>query len=213
MNWGNNLPKVEFKALIYDFDGVIVDSSEANEFYYNRLLRHFGLPPVRAEQKEIIQTRTSQEVIELLFNNPTIIEEARVLEKKMDNDEIIPMIQLEPYIRETLEGLKNRYRTAIATNRGKSLPLVLEFHNLDQYFELTVSSSQVQQPKPHPEYLEIILQKFSLSPNQALYIGDAEVDARLAAAAGVPFVAYKNPVLPAWAYLNDHRDIWSILEQ
>jgi HAD superfamily hydrolase (TIGR01549 family) len=213
MIWGNNLPKVEFKALIYDFDGVIVDSLEANEFYYNRLLRHFGLPPVRAEQKEIIQTRTSQEVIELLFDNHSLIEEARVFEKKMNNDEIIPMIQLEPYIRETLEGLKDRYRTAIATNRGKSLPLVLEFHNLGQYFELTISSSQVQHPKPHPEYLEIILQKFSLSPNQALYIGDAEVDARLASAAGVHFVAYKNQDLPAWAHLNDHRDIWSILEQ
>ena len=205
------MPTVDIKAVIYDFDGVIVDSREANAAYYNRLLRHFGLPPVQPEQMEVIQTRTSQEVIAFLFADPTLAEAARTMEPKLDNNGIIPMIRLEPYVRETLDALKNRYRTAIATNRGKSLPLVLQFHDLEQYFDLTVSSAQVQHPKPHPEYLEIILQSFSLTPNQALYIGDAAVDVRLAAAAGVSFVAYKNPNLPALAHLNDHRDIWSII--
>ena len=201
----------DIKAVIYDFDGVIVDSREANVAYYNRLLTHFGLPSVQPEQMEVIQTRTSQEVIAFLFTDPALAKAARTLEPKMDNDEIIPLIRIEPYVRETLGALKNLYRTAIATNRGKSLPLVLQFHNLEQYFDLTVSSVQVLRPKPHPACLEIILQTFSLAPNQALYIGDAEVDARLAAAAGVPFLAYKNPNLPARAHLRDHRDIWTIL--
>ncbi len=161
---------------------------------------------------EAIQTRTSQEVIAFLFPEPTLVKAAQDLEKKMNNDDIIPLIRPEPHIKETLEVLRNRYRTAIATNRGKSLPLVLQFHNLGQYFDLTVSSAQVQHPKPHPEYLEIILQKFSLAPRQALYIGDAAVDAQLAQTAGVPFLAYKNPLLAALAHLSDHRDIWGILE-
>jgi len=203
---------VNIKAVIYDFDGVIVDSRQANTAYYNRLLTHLGLPPVRPEQMEVIQTRTSHEVIASLFPDPLLVKAAQTLEKKMNNDEIIPMIQPEPYVKETLDLLRNRYCTAIATNRGKSLPLVLQYHHLEQYFDITVSSSQVQHPKPHPEYLEIILQKFSLAPSQALYIGDAQVDAQLAAAAGVPFVAYKNPRLTAWRYLSDHRDIWAILE-
>ena len=126
-------------------------------------------------------TRTSQEVMEVLFEDPSLIKAAQDFEKNMDNDQIIPMIRLEPYVRETLEILKNRYHIAIATNRGKSLPLVLEFHQLVQYFDLTVSSAEVRQPKPHPEYLELILQEFSLAPGQALYVGDAEVDAQLAA--------------------------------
>jgi phosphoglycolate phosphatase len=204
---------MEFKAVIYDLDGVIVDSREANIAYYNELLRHLRLPPVRDEQLEIIQTRTSQEVIDFLFEDPSLIRAAQDFEKTMDNDRIIPMIRLEPYVRETLRAIKGRYRTAIATNRGKSLPLVLQFHQLDQYFDLTVSSAQVRQPKPHPGYLEIILQKFSLRPSQVLYVGDAEIDAQLAATTGVPFLAYKNPNLAAWAHLNDHRDIWTVLER
>lgn len=203
---------VDIKAVIYDFDGVIVDSKAANIAYYNRLLTHFGLPPVQPEHMEVIQTRTSREVIAVLFPDLGMAAAAQALEQKMDNDGIIPLIRVEPYVRETLHRLRNRYRTAIATNRGKSLPLVLEFHHLKQYFDLTVSSSQVQRAKPHPAYLEIILEKFSMAPAQALYIGDAGVDAQLAEAAGVDFLAYKNPNLAARAHLNDHRDIWHILE-
>ena len=206
------MSKAEIKAVIYDFDGVIVDSREANEAYYNRLLKHFGLPPVQAGQLEVIYTRTSREVIDVLFADPALAEAARALEKTMDNDDITPMIKVEPHIKETLQVLRSRYRTAIATNRGKSLPLVLEFNNLTDYFDLTVSSRQVTHPKPHPECLEVILQKFSLAPGQVVYIGDAEIDARLADAAGVPFIAYKNPSLSAWAHISDHREILGILE-
>jgi phosphoglycolate phosphatase len=202
----------DIKAVIYDFDGVIVDSREANATYYNRLLFHFGLSPVQPEQMEAIQTKTSREVIAILFPDHTLIKAAQELEKQMNNDDIIPLIHLEPHIREILQVLRNCYRTAIATNRGKSLPLVLQFHNLEEYFDLTVSSAQVEHPKPHPECLEVILQRFSLAPSQALYIGDAEVDAQLAANAGVPFLAYKNPRLAAQAHLSDHRDIWGILD-
>ena len=70
----------------------------------------------------------------------------------------------------------------------------------------------MKHPKPHPECLEVILQKFSLAPGQVVYIGDAEIDARLADAAGVPFIAYKNPSLSAWAHISDHREILGILE-
>jgi phosphoglycolate phosphatase len=202
----------EIKAVIYDFDGVIVDSREANRTYYNRLLRHFGLPEVQEGQLEAIYTRTSMEVIDLLFVDPDLAKAARTLEKSMSNEDITPLIKVEPYVYETLEFVRRRYRTAIATNRGKSLPLVLEFNKLTDYFDMTVSSSQVKRPKPHPEYLEIILREFSLAPRQVVYVGDAGIDARLAEAAGIRFIAYKNSNLPAWAHMNDHREIWNLLE-
>ncbi len=210
---GRRVTGAEIKAVIYDFDGVIVDSREANEAYYNRLLKHFGLPAVQAGQLEMIYTRTSREVIEVLFGDPSLAKAAQDLEKTMANDDITPMIKVEPHIQETLQTLKGRYRTAVATNRGKSLPLVLQFHHLTDYFDVTVSSNQVKHPKPHPECLEVILQKFSLAPGQVVYIGDAEIDARLADAAGVPFVAYKNPSLSAWAHISDHREILGILKR
>lgn len=200
-----------YQAVIYDLDGVLIDSRDANLIYYNRLLQHFGLAPVRPEHWEIIQTRTSGEVIELLFPDAGLAAAARAYEKQMTNDDIIPLIRLEPFVRSTLLELRRGCRTAIATNRGKSLPLVLAYHHLTPLFDLTVSSAQIQSPKPDRRYLELILETFALSPRQALYVGDAQVDVQLAAAVGVPFVAYKNPRLSALSHIHDHRQLLSLV--
>jgi phosphoglycolate phosphatase len=64
-------------------------------------------------------------------------------------------------------------------------------------FDIVVSSLDVLNPKPHPESLFRILDHLHLSSDQGLYIGDSMVDAQTAAAAGVPFVAYKNNALEA----------------
>ncbi len=200
------------RAVIYDLDGVLVDSLAANVAYYNRLLQHFNLPPVQPQHLELVQTRTSREVIEHFFPDPALAAAARAYEQEMENDGILPLIRLEPYVLQTLGALRAHCRTAVASNRGKSLPLVLAYHRLETLFDLTVSSAQVRAPKPHPQYLQIILKAFALSPQQAIYVGDADVDAQLAAAVGVPFVAYKNPRLPAWAHIRDHRQIFPLLD-
>ncbi|MGQ9920667.1 MAG: HAD family hydrolase, partial [Desulfobacca sp.] len=156
-------------------------------------------------------TRTSREVIEHLCPDATLAAAIRAYEKQRDHDGIIPLIRLQPYVRQTLAVLRRHYRTAIASNRGKSLPLVLAHHQLEPLFDLIVGSDQVQGPKPHPDYLQRILVAFGLTPRQALYVGDAEVDAQLATAVGVPFVAYNNPRLPALAHIYDHRQIFALL--
>ncbi len=204
-------PRQAIRAVIYDLDGVLVDSREANREYYNRLRRHFGMEPVGPEHEAIIHTGTSQQVIAVLFPDPELAAAARSYEQQMDNDGIIPLIRLEPQVRQTLAEVRRCCRTAIATNRGKSLPLVLAHHRLEQLFDLTVSSREVSCPKPHPAYLQRILEAFAIRPQQALYVGDAMVDAELAAAVGVPFVAYKNPLLPAWRHIEDHRQILAFL--
>jgi HAD superfamily hydrolase (TIGR01509 family) len=107
--------------------------------------------------------------------------------------------------------LRTRYLTAIATNRGKSLPLVLHQVGLDNLFDLTVTAYDVTRPKPHPECLEKILSQFRLQPEAALYIGDAALDQEVAAAAGVDFAAYKNPELTARYHLQSHLDLLKVL--
>ena len=103
------------------------------------------------------------------------------------------------------------YRTAIATNRGKSLPLVLHTLGLDALFDLTVSCYEVAHPKPHPECLQKILQHFLIRPEEALYLGDSEVDRLVAEEAGVPLAAYKNPRLRARYHLQDHLELLTLL--
>jgi phosphoglycolate phosphatase len=150
--------------------------------------------------------------VDFLFRGTPYLSAAQDFQRRIDNAPFLALIRPEPHIREVLARLRPAYRTAIATNRGKSLPLVLETLGLHGLFDLTVSCYDVAHPKPHPECLQKILQHFQTGPDETLYIGDSEVDRLVAAAAGVPLAAYKNPGLQARYHLQDHRDLLKVLD-
>lgn len=199
------------RAIIYDCDGVLIDSRRANQAFYNHILRSFGQPEITPAQLARAQFLTSRETIDLLFAGTPWLAEAQAYLATVDNAPFLPLLSLEPHIKETLAALRPRYRTAIVTNRGRSLPLVLERLGLKGFFDLTVSSQDIVHPKPHPEGLILILRHLGLEPREALYIGDAEVDRQVASRAGVAFIAYKNPGLEAGHHLQDHLELLQIL--
>jgi phosphoglycolate phosphatase len=201
-----------FQVIIYDCDGVLIDSRESNRAFYNHILARFGLPPLTEAQLEMVHVSTAQGAIDYLFAGRPELAAAQAYQRTINNEPFLPLIRPEPHIREVLIRLRSRYATAIATNRGKSLPLVLKNLGLAELFDLTVSAYDVTRPKPDPECLSKVLTHFRLSPAAALYIGDSQVDREVAAATGVSFAAYKNPALLARYHLQDHRDLLPVLE-
>lgn len=201
-----------FQVIIYDCDGVLIDSRESNRAFYNHILGRFGLPPLTEAQVEVVHVSTAQGAIDFLFQGHAGLEEAQAYQRTINNDPFLALLRLEPHIREVLARLRSQHHTAIATNRGKSLPLVLKTLGIDDLFDLTISAYDVSRPKPHPECLLKILTHFGAGPEAALYIGDAALDQEVAAAAGVPFAAYKNPGLEARYHLQDHLDLLDILK-
>jgi HAD superfamily hydrolase (TIGR01509 family) len=201
-----------FQVIIYDCDGVLIDSRESNRSFYNHILDRFGLPTLTEAQLEVVHVSTAPGAIDFLFQGHPSRAEAQAYQKTINNDPFLPLIRLEPHIREVLIRLRSRYLTAIATNRGKSLPLVLKTLDLEDLFDLTISAYDVTRPKPHPEGLLKILTHFRLEPEAALYIGDSSLDQEVAGTAGVPFAAYKNPGLQAHYHLNTHLDLLPILK-
>jgi HAD superfamily hydrolase (TIGR01509 family) len=199
------------KVIIYDCDGVLIDSRRANAAFYNHLLETFGLGPISPRQLDFVLSSTGSEAVDFLFDGSPRRAEAQDYQRAIDNRPFLPLLRLEPHIRKVLAALRPAYHTAIATNRGKSLPLVLKELGLEGLFEMTVGSYDVAIPKPHPECLLKILEHFRLEPAEAVYIGDAPVDLLVSRQAGVIFVAYKNPGLEADYHLQDHRDLLEIL--
>ncbi len=131
--------------------------------------------------------------MDFLFRGTPWLAAAQDFQRRIDNAPFLALIRPEPHIREVLARLRPAYRTAIATNRGKSLPLVLETLGLNGLFDLTVRCYDVTRPKPHPECLQKILHHFQVSPDEALYIGDSEVDRLVAEAAGCLWRPTKTP--------------------
>jgi HAD superfamily hydrolase (TIGR01509 family) len=203
---------MKIKAIIYDCDGVLIDSRKSNEAYYNHILMHFGSPPLTEEHRHAMQFLTSKEMMVLIFDSTNLLADALAFEKTLDNDRFTPLAQVEPNTREVLKNLRQKYLTAIATNRGKSLRPLLAYYGLDMMFDMVVSSYDVMLAKPDPECLNIILNDFRILPEEALYIGDNEIDKVMCERAGVPFIAYKNPSLRAVYHITNHLDLLAILQ-
>ena len=63
----------DFKVVAFDCDGVLFDTQEANQAYYNHILRHFGKPEMTPAQFAYAHQHTLHESIAYLFNDPESI--------------------------------------------------------------------------------------------------------------------------------------------
>jgi HAD superfamily hydrolase (TIGR01509 family) len=111
---------------------------------------------------------------------------------------------------DTLEILKPLVELAVCTNRSTSMDLVLESFGLSGYFGCVMTASRVSRPKPHPEPLLRVLEHYRIGPEEALFVGDSDVDRQASAAAGVPFIAYKSD-MPALARIDRHSEILGLI--
>ena len=190
------------KLVAFDCDGVLFDSQQANIAFYNAILAHFDRPPLAPEAVDYIHSHTVLESLNHLFNGYPDLSAVFHFARSFDYSPFIPMMLEEPFLREFLQFLRPGCYLALATNRTTTTRAVLTYHGLANDFDLVVSAQDVSRPKPHPESFVLILEHFRLSPLEAIYIGDSQVDEQFAANAGVPFVAYRNPGLTANYYLD-----------
>ena len=57
----------KISAVIFDCDGVMFDSRQANINYYNHILAHFGLPPMPDEEVSFVHMNTADESVRHIF--------------------------------------------------------------------------------------------------------------------------------------------------
>lgn len=192
-------------AIIFDCDGVLFDSKDANTAFYNRILSQFDLAPMTQEEVEYVHVSTAEGALRYLLaaRDPQIVEQALSHRPRIDYTPFIHLMHMEPNLKELLTALPRHIKRAISTNRSYTIGDVLRIHGLEGEFHLVISALDVQNPKPHPESILTILQHFVLSPSEALFVGDSEVDQEAAQGAGVSFIAYKNRSLEAEYHIDD----------
>ena len=130
----------------------------------------------------------------------------------MDYRKYLSYLTVEPQLVSLLEKLRPRIKTAIATNRTDTMEQLLAQFDLDGYFDLIVTSSDVRQPKPHPDVLIKIMDHFGLAPHLVIYIGDSLGDEKAARAADVPLVAYRNRQLDAQYHIDSLGEVEKLLD-
>ena len=198
-----------YKAVIYDCDGVILDSIESNYIFYNRIMAGLGRPPIDRlcqVSERVLHTYSYLDVMEHFFGNDPQKDQAIAIGKTIRYKELMPYMRREEELVETLEQLKGQVELAVCTNRASSMEMIIEDFGLGGFFGCIMTAGKVAHPKPHPEPLFKVLEHYGLAPHEALFVGDSAVDMQAAAAAGVPFIAYKSE-LPALAVIERHSQL------
>lgn len=199
------------KLVIFDCDGVMFDSRDANRKYYNHLLEKFGLPQMDQEEEDYVHSHNVMDSVSFIFRkHPHEIERAHAYRQSVDYTPFLHYMRLEPDLKAFLHFLKPEIYTAISTNRTTTMPAVMALHDLNSLFDLVVTALDVLQPKPHAEALLKILNHFQLTADQAVYIGDSMVDRLHTAEVDMRLIAFKNPELPAEYHVNSFLDIPSL---
>jgi HAD superfamily hydrolase (TIGR01509 family) len=186
--------KWKFRCVIYDCDGVLFDSIETNRRFFNHICTSIGRPPLTELELRYAHIHTVYEGIHFLCRNDVGLEEkALALLQKIDPQEYIPYLKMEPHLLPALKILREAgiFR-AINTSRSTSMKYIMERFGLWPYFDLVITILDVKKPKPHPESIEKIMETFHVERRETVFVGDSEIDKQAADSAGVKFISYKN---------------------
>lgn len=190
------------RGVIFDCDGVLLDSQKANATFYNCILEGMGLPGLTPEQEAYCHVHTASE--SLMYVTP----EARWGEipaaaRSVDYRRVLPHLRVEPGLYALLKRIKRRgLPMAIHTNRTTTTEMVLDHFCFHPYLRTAMDARRAL-AKPHPEGSFRILARWGLAPDEVAFVGDSDVDRQTAENAGLVFWAYKNPSLRAHLHVPD----------
>ncbi len=199
------------KAVIFDIDGVLLDSFEANLKFYQDLMIKFGYrPPAREEFQQIFHL-SMWDTIEALTKSDLEEEIKKIWEAGKDGKIKYPvgLLSMPEGTEEVIKSLSKNYALAIVTNRIRSsVYKAPQLEKLKEWFRVIISYEDTTDHKPHPEPLFLAAKRLGVQPEEAVYIGDVENDVKAAKAAGMRVIIYSQDKIPgADAHTSSFKEI------
>ena len=174
------------KLFIFDLDGTLIDAYPAIVESMNYTLKKLRYP--EAEPEKIIRAvGTGNDGLLKEFLPEKEIPEARQIYREHHKKNLAGKISLLPGALALLQNLKTKGKIlAVASNRPKETAvLLIKILGLEDYFDRVLTGEEVREPKPAPDILMALLEYFKVSKEEAVYVGDMDIDAQTGAAAGV----------------------------
>ncbi|SHK54066.1 haloacid dehalogenase superfamily, subfamily IA, variant 3 with third motif having DD or ED/haloacid dehalogenase superfamily, subfamily IA, variant 1 with third motif having Dx(3-4)D or Dx(3-4)E [Selenomonas ruminantium] len=190
---------IEKKAVIFDMDGVIIDSEPIHSRVKMDTFAHFDLPFDEADLVHYMG-RTSRVIFgdTLQKYGRTDVTAADMAAYKHDHYlEVLESGEIEP-VPGCVEFIKKLHEKgfpiALATSSNvRAMNAVLDSFGIRKYFTSILSGGELPESKPHPAIYLISAQRLGVKPEACMVVEDTTNGIRAAKAAGMYCVAYRNP--------------------
>jgi HAD superfamily hydrolase (TIGR01549 family) len=172
--------KLKPKAILFDLDGVLVDSFDAWLAALNDALKLYKHKELTKE--EFIDRYWGHDLFDNIEKMNLTYEVGKACNNFYKNH--IEKIKIFPNAEEILLKLNN-YKKGVITNTPKdSAVKVLKQFKIYKYFELVLTSDDVKLSKPNPEIVIKSCKLLNLKPSEVILIGDTKSDVEAGRAAG-----------------------------
>ncbi|MFA5394117.1 MAG: HAD family hydrolase [Candidatus Ratteibacteria bacterium] len=177
------------KLFIFDLDGTLINAYPAIVESMNHTLRRMNHPEVDSE-RIIRSVGLGNDGLMKKFFPDDEVPEARQIYREHHRDNLVGRISLLPGALALLRDLKAKGKLlAVASNRPKETAvLLIKILDIESCFDRVLTGEEVPEPKPAPDILIALLDYFRVSREEAVYVGDMDIDAETGAAAGVKTV-------------------------
>lgn len=185
---------MSIKAVIFDLDGTLLDTLSDLTYAVNLVMEKHGLPQHTSAEVASYVGDGAAMLIRRAFpagTNSSVLEAATAEYKKLYLENMLRESAPFDGVCRLLEALKasglltavvsNKYYASTSRLCGRFFPML----------DGTMGEAEERgiRRKPHPDMLFEMLRELGVVADEALYVGDSEVDAELARRAGVRLIA------------------------
>ena len=188
------------KAIIFDMDGVILDSESISDITWEKAAAEKGLKVTDEILNACRGTNKNDTIITLKkyygsdFDSEAFLARTSELFHEIEEKDGIPLL---PYAKEILSYLKPRYRLALASStRGPTVERQLRAAGVIDFFESRTTGEMVEHSKPNPEIYLMACKSIGMEPGECAAIEDSLNGIRSAHAAGLHPIMVIDKVQP-----------------
>ena len=174
------------KAILFDKDGVLIDSIDTCFSAFNETLRYYSENELTKE--EYIREcwgKKAEVNLAKIFKDVPEDERNRIVKHYMERRmELNFHTRLYPNVIPILEALSGRYQLGVITNTLKDMTIkILNHFNIYGYFDVVVSGDEGR-PKPAPDLILKACKLICVQPEASYFVGDTMADVQAGKAAG-----------------------------
>jgi phosphoglycolate phosphatase len=194
--------------IIFDMDGTLINSGFAIANTVNYVRENLGLETL---EKDFILENINDINInsaEFFYNEKDFTPQIKELFEDFYSKNCLVDLHIYDGIKKLLDNFKSDFKFCIATNANSDYARKMLNHlEINSYFSTILGYNDVEKPKPNPDMVNALLDKYSIKKQNAQLVGDSNKDIMAAFNAGI------DGILVNWGFSNYDKNALNSVEE